>query len=423
MSLVPAAHLDWGALVRSGERVLVGQAMAEPLTLTRSLVDQRSRIGEFEIFLGVTYSDTFAPDRTDGIRFSGYGAIGKSAALARAARLDPLPWHYGAISAAFADGRLRADVVLLQLSPSRRGNGYSLSLTNDYVALAARHARVVIAEVNPHAPWTYGAELPDWLKPDLFVAAEHPPVELPASALGAVHRRIAEHVAGLIPDRACLQLGVGTIPDAVLEKLVSHRDLGVHSGVMGDLVVDLIEKGVVTNTWKGRDAGLTVTNVLTGTRKLCAHVDENPAVRVMPASYTHGLGVIATIPNFVAINSAIEVDLTGQVNAELADGIYVGSVGGQVEFVRGAAASVGGRSIIALPATARGGNVSRIVRQVPIVTTPRSDTDTVVTEHGIASLRGCTLNERAARMIAIAAPEFREDLERGWREVKSRTQA
>jgi acyl-CoA hydrolase len=416
MSLVRASDLDWATLVRPGERVLVGQAMAEPLTLTTSLVEQRARIGEFEIFLGVTYSDTFEPERTDGIRFTGYGAIGKSAALARAGRLDPLPWHYGAISAAFGEGRLRADVVLLQLSSSRQGRGYSLSLTNDYVALAARHARMVIAEVNPHAPWTYGAELPDWLMPDLFVAAEHPPVELAGPALGAVHRRIAEHVAGLIPDRACLQFGVGTIPDAVLERLVSHRDLGVHSGVMGDRVVDLIEKGIVTNAWKGRDAGLTVTNVMTGTRRLCAHVDENPAVRVMPASYTHALGVIATIPNFVAINSAIEIDLTGQVNAEVADGLYVGGVGGQVEFVRGAAASPGGRSIMALPSTARGGSVTRIVPRVPVVTTPRSDVDIVVTEYGIASLRGCTLNQRAERMIAIAAPEFREDLARSHRD-------
>jgi acyl-CoA hydrolase len=415
MMMVSAADLDWAALVRPSDRVLVGQAMAEPLTLTASLVEQRARVGEFEIFLGATYSDTFPPERTDGIRFSGYGAIGQSAALARAGRLDPLPWHYGAISAAFGDGRLRADVVLLQLSPSRRGGGYSLSLSNDYVALATRHARLVIAEVNPDAPWTYGAELPDWLVPDIFVAAERPPLEVSAPQLGDVHAKIAAHAVGLIPDRACLQFGVGTIPDAVLDALHSHRDLGVHSGVMGDRVVDLIEMGVVTNVWKGRDEGITITNVMTGTRRLCEHIDENPAVRVAPASYTHALDVIATIPNFVAINSAIEVDLGGQVNAELANGAYLGGVGGQVEFVRGAAASPGGRSVIALPATAREGRVSRIVPRVSVVTTPRSDVDAIVTEYGVAQLRGCTLNERAERMIAIAAPEFREGLATAWR--------
>jgi acyl-CoA hydrolase len=420
MTLVSAADLDWAALVQPGDRVLVGQAMAEPLTLTASLVEQRARIGDFEIFLGVTYSNTFAPERTHGIRFSGYGAIGQSAALARAGRLDPLPWHYGAMSAAFGEGGLRADVVLLQLSPSRRGRGYSLSLSNDYVALAARHARLVIAEVNPHAPWTCGAELPDWLVPDILVAAEHAPLNVPAPRLGEVHAQIAAHVVGLIPDRACLQFGVGTIPDAVLGGLHAHRDLGVHSGVMGDRIVDLIEKGVVTNACKGRDEGVTITNVMIGTRRLCEHVAENPAVRVVPASYTHALDVIATIPNFIAINSAIEVDLGGQVNAELADGAYVGGVGGQVEFVRGAAASPGGRAMIALPATARRGSVSRIVPKVSVVTTPRSDVDAVVTEYGVASLRGCTLNERAEKMIAIAAPEFREGLARAWREASRR---
>jgi acyl-CoA hydrolase len=421
MNLVAAADLDWTKLVRPGERVLVGQAMAEPLTLTASLVAQRARIGEFEIFLGVTYSDSFPPEGTDGIRFGGYGAIGPAAvALARAGRLDPLPWHYGALSAAFADGRLRADVVLLQLSPSRRGGPYSLSLTNDYVAHAARHARLVIAEVNPDAPWTYGAELPDWLKPDVLVAAERPPLEVPAPALGEVHAQIAAHAVGLIPDRACLQFGVGTIPDALLDGLKGHRGLGVHSGVMGDRIVDLIERGVVTNAHKGRDEGLTITNVMIGTRRLCAHIDDNPAVRVVPATYTHALDVLATIPNFIALNSAIEVDLGGQVNAEVADGVYVGAVGGQVDFVRGAAASPGGRSIIALPATARRGSISRIVAQVSTVTTPRSDVDAIVTEYGAAELRGCSLTERAKRMIAIAAPEFREGLARSRRDDRQR---
>jgi acetyl-CoA hydrolase len=186
--------------------------------------------------------------------------------------------------------------------------------------------------------------------------------------------------------------------------------------VIGDACIDLIEGGVVTNAGKPFDRGVTVTNTVLGTRRLFDFAHDNPAVQVRPASHTHGHGTIASIPRFRAINSAVEVDLTGQVNAEVAGAAYVGAVGGQADFVRGALASEGGRSIIALPATALGGKASRIVSRLDTVTLPRSDADLIVTEHGVADLRGATLEERAARMIGIAAPEFREGLSRVWRD-------
>ena len=419
--ILSSKDVDIASLVRCSDVVLCGQGTAEPLTLTRRLVAAKDAIGPFTCFLGVCFSDTFAPELTNGVSFRAYGAVGTNAALARAGRLDVLPWHYSRIERAFAAGELRADVVLLQLAPPPAGrSGYSLSLANDYVAAAARHARVVVAEINPDAPWTRGAALPDWLRPQVLVAAEAPPQELKPARFGDAEERIARHVAGLVPDGACLQFGVGAAPAAALSGLRGHRDLSVHSGVIGDVCIDLIEAGAVTNARKPFDRGVTVTNTVLGTRRLFDHVHDNPAVAVRPASHTHDHRTIASIPGFRAINSAIEVDVTGQVNAETAGGRYVGAVGGQVDFVRGALASEGGRSIIALPATALRGTASRIVPRLDTVTLPRSDADLVVTEHGVADLRGATLTERVSRMIGIAAPEFREELARAWRDREAR---
>ena len=415
--ILSAEDLDFAGLVRPGDVVLCGQGTAEPLTLTRRLVAQKNEIGPFTMFLGVCFSDTFAPERSVGISFRAYGAIGTSVALSRAGRLDILPWHYSRIDRAFASGELRADVVLLQLAPPPPGrSGYSLALANDYVASAARHARLVLAETNPDAPWTHGAGLPAGVETHILIAAEHSPQELKPARFGDVEMRIAEEIAALVPDGACLQFGVGAVPAAALSGLGKHRELSIHSGVIGDACIDLIDGGVVTNAGKPFDRGVTVTNTVLGTRRLFDFAHDNPAVQVRPASHTHGHGTIASIPRFRAINSAVEVDLTGQVNAEVAGGAYVGAVGGQADFVRGALASEGGRSIIALPATALGGKASRIVSRLDTVTLPRSDADLIVTEHGVADLRGATLEDRAARMIGIAAPEFREGLSRVWRD-------
>ncbi|WP_375458998.1 acetyl-CoA hydrolase/transferase family protein [uncultured Enterovirga sp.] len=415
--ILNSRDLDLAGLVRPGDVVLCGQGTAEPLTLTRRLVAQKDEIGPITCFLGMMFSDTFAPEATGGMSFRAYGGVGTNGRLSRSGRLDILPWHYSRIERAFAAGDLRADVVLLQVAPPPEGrSGYSLSLANDYVAAAARHARLVIAEVNPDAPWTHGATLPAGVEPHPLVLADVAPQDLKPARFGDAEARIARHVAALIPDGACLQFGVGAAPVAVLSELRGHRDLSIHSGVIGDICVDLIESGAVTNARKPSDRGVTVTNVVLGTRRLFDYVHDNKAIEVRPASHTHDHPTIAGIPDFRAINSAIEVDLTGQVNAELAGGVYVGAIGGQVDFVRGALASEGGRSIIALPATALAGDASRIVCRVDAVTLPRSDADLVVTEYGVADLRGATLSERAERMIRIASPAFQEDLARAWRD-------
>ena len=223
---------------------------------------------------------------------------------------------------------------------------------------------------------------------------------------------IAGLVAALIPDGATLQFGVGGTPDAVLAGLGEKNDLGVHSGMISDAVVDLIEAGVVTNRAKGIDEGVTVTGALFGSDRLYSWADRNPMFAMRPVTYTHDAAVLASVRSLYAINSAIEVDLTGQVNGEVAAGQYVGTVGGQPAFARAAALSTDGRAIVALPSTARGGELSRIVARTSagVTSTARCDADLVVTEHGVADLRGATLAERRVRLLAIADPRDRDAL-------------
>jgi len=405
-----SAALDFSHIIRAGDVVVCGQATAEPRSLTEALIAQQSRLPRFTVMVGPVFSETFAPERCAGLGFASYGVIGNARALARCGQLDVIPSNYSAFCADFAAGRHRADVVLVQLAQAEDGR-LSASLSNDYVIDAARRARVVIAEINPDAPFTFGAEWPDELVPQLRFTATLPPLELPATAPDEVSRRIARHAAGLIPDGSTLQFGVGRIPDAILASLTHLRDLGIHSGLISDAVVDLIECGAVNNAGKGIDAGVTVTNQLIGTRRLYRFAHQNKTVSLRPASYTHHQAVLSRINRLVAINSALEVGLDGSVNAETLNGVAVGAIGGQLDFVRGANASPGGRAIIGLPATAANGG-SRIVASVETVTTPRADVDAIVTEWGTAELRGCTLPERARRMIAIAAPEHREALSR-----------
>jgi acyl-CoA hydrolase len=414
MRLIPADAFDIASFIRPGDRIVVGQCTAEPLTLTEALVAASPAIGPLDVFLGTGFSRTFGPDANAHLRFSAYGATGTNVALSRAGRLDVLPMHYSALAEAYASGARTADVVLIQLRDGP--GGLNLGLANDYVAQAARHARTVIAEINPDVPATSAASLPEGIQVTAFVAAAKPPVEARPGKLDAVAERIGSHLAALIPDGATLQIGIGAIPDATLAALGGHRDLGLHSGVATDRVLDLIETGVVTNAFKPFDVGVSVANTLIGTRRLYDFADGNPAIQVRPTSHTHDHGVLRQIDRFHAINSAIEVDLTGQVNSEMAGGACVGGVGGLVDFARGGRAAPGGRAIIALPSTAAGGTVSRIVARVAAVTLPHSDVDLVVTEHGVADLRGITLGQRAERMIAVADPAFREGLARAHRD-------
>ncbi|TAN13855.1 MAG: acetyl-CoA hydrolase/transferase family protein [Burkholderiaceae bacterium] len=403
------------SLVRAGDTLWWGQATAEPLTLTRALAAHRQEIahgGRLGVFVGIGASDTLQPEQADVFDFFGYTGGGPHRKLAEAGVLDILPVHYSHIPRFIDNGRLPADVVLLQVSPPDARGRHSLGQAREYLPAAIRRARVVIGEIHPDVPWTHGGM--DLGAGDfaLLVDAEEPPLSQPAGATGAEEQAIGRHVAGLIEDGATLQLGIGKLPEAILAALHDHKDLGLHSGVVADGIVDLAEAGVLTNARKTIDPGVAVGGILMGTAKLRRWAHQNPHLQLRETEYTHAAAVLAASHKLAAINSAIEVDLTGQINAEVAAGTYVGAVGGAVDFLRGAAASPGGLPIVALPAATRKG-VSRIVAQLSgPVSTARSDAGLIVTEYGVADLRGQPLSRRVRRMIDIAAPEFRADLER-----------
>ena len=415
MLTAPVSALDFPSLLASGDRVLVGQATAEPLTLTRALMRQAERLPACRIFIGPTYSDTFAAEAPERVTFESYGAIGQAAGLAKAGRLDIYPEHFSGLGRAFGDRVGPADCVLLQLRPSVSGSGYNLGIGRDFVFDAIRNARHVVAELNPALPACCGGDIGSDLPLSALIEAECPPLEILPPQVGETEMRIAAKVAALVPDGAVIQTGVGTVPAAVLQALKGHRDLGFHSGAASDGLVDLAESGALTNARKEIDTGVSVTGILLGSRRLFEFAHRNARLRLAGPGETHDIAHIALLSRFHAINSALEVDLTGQVGAEAVSGRYVGAVGGQVDFVRAARRSPDGRSIIALPSTARDGT-SRIVLSVDTVSCARSDVDTVVTEYGVAELRGQPLNERARRMIAVAAPQWREALARGWRD-------
>lgn len=375
---------------------------------------QHAAIGRLSVFLGPTFSRTVSPQHADHIAFSSYCGIGANRSLYAAGKLDIVPFHLSQIPRLIEGGALRCDVVLMllgKLSPDGKRN---VAVSHDHLVAAAKQARVVIAEANDAAPCSFGAEEFSEVLVTEVVHTDRPVVSLPASAPSEAELKIAATIAGIVPDRAVFQNGIDAIPDAVLGALGQHRDLGVHSGMITDQVAALIEAGVVTNACKTVEPGVTVTGMLAGSQRLYAFADRNAQIRLRPVSFTHAIGITSRIERFFAINSAIETDLTGQVNSEAIGDDYVGAIGGQVDFCRGVIASPGGRSINALPSVAADGKRSRIVANLSsnIITTARSDADLVVTEWGVADLRGQPLAERARRMIAISHPDFRESLER-----------
>jgi len=402
--------LDIVEWIQAGDRVTWGQACSEPLSLTGALLDQRAAIGGCEVFIGLGAQATIRPEHTDWLEVLSYTGAGPNAALSRAGLLNVLPSHYSDYPRLITSGRLPVDVVLLQLAPADQFGRYSLSLGDEWLSAALESARTVIAEVNHQAPWTHSRTLTD-SDLDVLVHTSHPPVEFVRRHPGEVERRIAENVRELVQDGATLQVGLGTLPDAILGALQEHRDLGIHSGAIGDSAVTLVEAGVITNARKSTDRGQIVTGALMGTRRLFTFAKHNPLLQIRDTRYTHDPERLAMQTRFTAINSAFEVDLTGQVNAEVASGHYVGAVGGSIDFLRGAARAPDGVPIVALQA--RAGDQPRIVASLSgPVSTPRADAAIVVTEFGVADLRGMNLRRRQTAMVALAHPDDREALER-----------
>jgi acyl-CoA hydrolase len=401
--------LDLRPHIRAGDGVWWGQAGAEAGPLVDALLAQVDAIGPVRAFCGLTFNRRLR-ELPDDLALTSYGAMGE---LRRTQELDVVPAHYSTLPRLFGQRALPGDVGLVQVAPPGPDGRCSLGIGVDYAADAVPHSRTLIAEINHRMPATLDTP---GIALDRFAATvetDRPLVEAPDRAPDAVDEAIAERVAELVEDGDTVQMGVGALPAAIMDGLAGHRDLGFHSGMLTDGVLRLVEKGVLTGRHKEIDTGLLVTGTAIGSAGLYARIGELPAV-FRPASYTHAPAVLARLRRLVSVNSAIEVDLTGQVGAETAGGRYVGGIGGQADF-SGAAARTGARSIIALRSTAAGASTVVPALRGP-VTTARADVDVVVTEHGTAWLRGCPLSQRAARLIGIAAPEHRDRLLRTTRE-------
>ena len=416
-----AAGLDLGAFLRRGDRIVWGQACGEPTTLVEALIAQAEGIGDLSAFAATSFSGLLTEGAAQKVAISSMGAIGALRVLAAAHRLGIIPCHVSQVGPMIEQGLIGCDVAFVQVSAPDQDGNHSFGVISDFVRAAVKKARVVIAEVNERVPFTYGDAVLPASEIDCAVRVSRIPVEVPAAKIGPTDLATAKIVAGYIEDGAILQVGIGAVPDAILRNLEDRRDLGVHSGMIGDGLVDLVEAGVITNARKPIDVGVSITGALIGTRRLYEFADHNPRIGMRSSAYTHEASVLSRLQKLVTINSAIEVDLTGQVNAEQSGTHYLGGTGGQVDFVRAGSRSPGGRSIIALPATARDGKVSRITANLSgPVTTARSDVDVIVTEFGAAELKGQTLAERSRRLIAIAHPDFQEELSRAAHTIQQR---
>ena len=417
---VTAVDLDLRQWLRRGDRIVFGQACGEPTTLVEALIAQGRDIGDLSAFIATSFSGLFTPASADSFSLSSMGAIGALRSMTKAEKLAVIPCHVSQVGPMIEAGVIGCDVAMVQVSPADAAGNHSLGLVSDHVLSAVAKARVVIAEVNEQVPFTQGEMLPA-SRITCAVQVSRAPVEVAAAAIGETDEAIARHAAGYIGDGSVIQTGVGATPDAILRLLHDRRDLGVHSGMLSDGLVDLVEAGVITNARKAIDPGVSITGALIGTGRLYRWAHNNPAMRMCGAAYTHEASVLARLERLVTINTALEVDLSGQVNAEQSGAAYLGGTGGQVDFVRAGARSPGGRSIIALPATAKNGTLSRIVVTLSgPVTTARSDVDVIVTEFGAAELKGQSLAERARRLVAIAHPDFREDLDRAAHTIRQR---
>ncbi|MFQ5583502.1 MAG: acetyl-CoA hydrolase/transferase family protein [Calditrichia bacterium] len=401
--------------IKSGRRVYIGGGAGVPQTLINALMERADDLRDVDLVHVLHFGEApyAAPRYEKSFRHNAL-FIGKNMREAvQDGRADFTPIFLSEIPRLFREKIIPLDYALVSLSPPDEHGFCSFGVEVGSTKPAAEMAELVIAEINPQMPRVLGDSFIHVRDLDVIVEADYPLPEAPLGGSSPVHEQIGKIIAEIIPDGATLQMGIGSIPDAVLNNLHNHQDLGVHTELFSDGVVDLVEEGVITGARKTLHPGKVVAGFLFGSQKLYKFLHDNPIIELHPTDYVNDPFIIAQNDNMVSINSAISVDLTGQVNACSIGTRFYSGVGGQLDFTRGASRSKGGIPIIALPSTAKGGKLSRIVPTLMTgagVTTTRYDVHNIVTEYGIANLYGKSIRQRAEALISIAAPEFRDEL-------------
>lgn len=402
-------------LIQPRKRILIGSGAAEPGRLVDALVTHGEHLAGNEIVHLMTLGSApyVQPGLERRFRHTAFFIGANVRQAVQEGRADFMPVFLSDIPELISSGRVRTDVALVQVTPPDRHGFVCLGVSVDIVRAAVDTADLILAEVNPNMPRTLGDSFIHVDRIASLVPVEDPLPELDAQPLDETFREIGRNVASLIPDGATLQLGIGKIPDATLHFLMDRRDLGIHTEMLSDGVMRLAEAGVVNGRRKTLLTGKIVTSFIMGSRALYEWVHDNPAVEMRPSAFTNDPFQIARNDQMVAINSALAVDLSGQVAADTVRGKFFSGIGGQVDFIRGAARSRGGKPVIALPSTAKGGTVSRIqpaFEEGAGIVTSRGDIHYVVTEYGVADLWGKNINQRAHALIGIAHPDFRGEL-------------
>jgi acyl-CoA hydrolase len=404
-------------LVKPGNRVFLHGSAATPVHLIKALQQRHRELKNVELVSITTMGDVNFddPEFRKSFFFNSLFVSGNTRVVANSENGDYVPVFLSQIPQLFRKKILPIDVALIQVSPPDKHGFCSLGTSVDIARAAVDEAKIIIAQVNPRMPRTHGDGFIDVRNIDRLVLYESELPELDYSSMATdATIRIGKNVASLVEDYATLQMGIGSIPDQVLKNLVNHKDLGIHTEMFSDGIVPLIENGVINNRRKKINPGRSVTGFISGTRKLYDFVDDNPTIRVMDISYVNDPNIISQNPHVTAINSAIEIDLTGQICADSIGTYQYSGIGGQMDFMRGASISEGGKPIIAIPSITSKG-LSRIVpflREGAGVVTTRGHVHWVVTEYGLTDLFGKNLRQRAKALINIAHPDHREELEK-----------
>ena len=406
---------DAVSVIKDGDRVVFGHAVGEPIIFQRTMAQMAEQFHNVEVahmvYLGS--GEYLQPGMEDHFRHNALFVGGPARKAIAENRADYTPAFFSDVPHMFRNGELPVDVFAFTCSPPDERGYVSIGLSCDYGWQAAKSAKTVIAEVNPNMPRTFGESFIHVTDIDGFLLSWEPLPEAKPPRITEEDKKIGKYIADLVHDGDCLQLGIGAVPDAVCSFLGDKKYLGLHSEMFSDGVLPLFEKGVINGSCKQRDVGRACVTFLMGSRKLYDFVNNNPMIQMMPVDVCNNPAIISQNDNVVSINSCVQVDLQGQVCAEAIGLKQISGIGGQMDFVRGANLSKGGRSIIALHSTTKDESESKIVTTITTggpVTTSRCDVNYIVTEYGVAQLRGQTLRERAKRLIAIAHPKFRAEL-------------